>query len=75
MRILFDGMLIDAHFLQDVGTEASETADKFDAVSYNGDDKRILGTFDSEREAKDFVNKIGEKISEAEHDDVVDVRS
>ena len=74
MRILFDGMLMDAMFLNDVRTEASETADTFDAVSYSGDRKTVLGTFDTEREAKDFVNTLGEKISDADHDEVVDVR-
>ena len=64
MRILFDGLLIDNLFLKDVGVAVSEVdSTQFDVVAKNGDNNRVLETFDTEREAKDYVNRLGQKMS------------
>ena len=76
MRILFDGLMIDNLYLKDVSTAVSavDTA-KFDVVAKNGDENRVLATFDTEREAKDCVNALGQKMKAAESGDIVDMIS
>ena len=74
MRILFDGLLIDNLFLKDVGVAVSEVdSTQFDVVAKNGDNNRVLATFDTEREAKDYVNRLGQKMKAAESGDIVDM--
>ena len=74
MRVLFDGLLIDNLFLKDVGVAVSEVdSTQFDVVAKNGDDNRVLATFDTERKAKDYVNTLGQKMKAAESGDIVDM--
>ncbi|MYB92955.1 hypothetical protein F4054_23805 [Candidatus Poribacteria bacterium] len=74
MRVLFDGKMIDASFLRNVYVEKNK-ANAFDVV-VDGDwlEHRVLETFPTEREAKDCVNKLAEKIIKADNDDIVDMR-
>ena len=75
-RVLFDGLVLNDRFLQNLKTVVA--GNKWDAVSFGDndiDEGFVLGTFETEREAKDYVNEIGEKMiaSEAIYD-VVDGR-
>ena len=75
MRVLFDGKLLDAALLTDVETTVSSAKDQFDVVAKQGNDIiKVLGTFDTEVKAKNFVNTLGEKMMQAELGDVIDMR-
>lgn len=75
MRVLFDGLILEEVYLQKVSvTVSAEDPSKFDVVSSYGDELTVLATFDTQAEAKTYVNNIGEKLK-AEGSSIVDVRN
>ena len=75
MRIIFDGKILNNRFLDNVQPVPSETEGKTDAVSFlGGDETVVLGTFDTEQAAKDYINELGNKLVAQSSDDVIDAR-
>ena len=68
MRFLFDGKILTESLLHNVQSKQSETEGKWDAIALVGEPV-ILKTFDTEREAKDYINRIGVAVP-----DTVDMR-
>ena len=76
-RLLFDGMILHDGNLQHVRSiKSEEHSEKWDAVSIINGINTVLKTFDTEQEAKDFINGISDEMiaNEDAFSDVIDVR-
>ena len=76
MRIIFDGKILRDSVLQNVQHAPSETEGKTDVVALQSDDEKIiLKTFDSEQEAIDYINGLGDKlVAQIGDDEIIDAR-
>lgn len=76
MRIIFDGKILDDRFLQRVEHTTSETEGKTDVVaSTGGEEQIVLKTLDTEQEAIDYINGLGDKLAAMNADAVIDARA
>ena len=74
-RVMFDGLILSDRYLQNL--KSVELDNKWNVISFTDlGEEYVLGTFDTDREAKDYINSVGEDMlaSEAIHD-MVDGRN
>ena len=76
MRIIFEGKILRDSVLQNVQHAPSETEGKTDVVALQSDEKKIvLKTFDTEQEAIDYINGLGDKlVAQIGADEIIDAR-
>ena len=77
MRIIFEGKILRDSVLQNVQHAPSETEGKTDVVALQSDDEenRIMKTFDTEQEAIDYINGLGDKlVAQIGADEIIDAR-
>lgn len=75
MKVVFDGLILEDVFLQKVDVAVStKDPSKFDVVAHYGETVTVLETFDTEAEAKNFINTLGEKLVNAEGLTTLDAR-
>lgn len=74
MKIIFDDQILEDGQLGEVKIEASAIEGKFDVVAIQRGETRILKTFDSEADAKTWLNALGDKLVAEEGISTLDAR-
>ena len=72
MKIIFDNQILEDGQLGEVKIEASKG--KFDVVARQRDEKRVLKTFDTEADAKTWLNALGDKLVKEDGISTLDAR-